>query len=663
MNQSSILIVTSDDQIARDLRDRLDQLGYRIVGVSNGDEGTFGKIENLKPDLILTDIRLTHTRGGIKTWELIHSTYSIPVIYITGEINREALQRTRLANPSGFVFMPYDDWQLLTTIETAMIRYQLENSLRESRKWLSTTLTSIGEGVIATDAQGNIQFINPTALELVGWTQAEALGQPLQNIFTLAKVNSPEFPDLARIKNWIRDNQRSEFDGLLISRDGRSTSVEASATLINDEHGKSFGNVLIFRDVTKQKEALQEIKQQANRAEALVKAASKLNKQIELEMVLNEICIITNRALKARATAVFLLDRGKESFRNMASYSDDEGLKAYDGSNFEFPVHLLGELLSQENPVVIIQDLQAHPDWPHLEFAKKQSINTLVITGLFQRDKMIGTLISVISTEHKTIPPDDTALLQGLADQAASAIVNAELFEQVRMGRERQRRLAKNLVDIQEAERRTIARDLHDHLGQILTGLQFMLEGVKNKANIRQKSELNEIQKVVGDVIEQVREMSLNLRPSMLDDMGLIPTLQWHFSRYTSQTGIKVRFQHDEILERVPSEIETAAYRIVQEALTNVARYAQTQEVFVGIMMHNDSIWLEIVDKGRGFDTAAVMERPSTGLGGMRERASLVGGYVVVESYIDQGTQIVAALPLTDRPIERRKYDRKNPSG
>jgi signal transduction histidine kinase len=149
----------------------------------------------------------------------------------------------------------------------------------------------------------------------------------------------------------------------------------------------------------------------------------------------------------------------------------------------------------------------------------------------------------------------------------------------------------------------------------------------------------------------------------MLDDMGLIPTLQWHFARYTSQTGIRVKFQHDKFAGRMSSEIETAAFRIIQEALTNVARYAGVKEVFVGIALYEDSIWLEILDKGRGFNAASVMERPTTGLGGMRERASMAGGFLVVESYIDQGTQIVAALPLSDRPIERRKNARKNPAG
>jgi signal transduction histidine kinase len=157
--------------------------------------------------------------------------------------------------------------------------------------------------------------------------------------------------------------------------------------------------------------------------------------------------------------------------------------------------------------------------------------------------------------------------------------------------------------------------------------------------------------------------MSLDLRPSMLDDMGLIPTLLWHINRYTSQTGIHVNFQYDEIPGRIPIEIETAAYRIVQEALTNAARHAQVKEVFVGLALQRDTLWVEVLDNGKGFDISAEMEKPSTGLSGMRERASLLGGYVLVESFLNQGTQVVAALPLTDHPLERRRHDRYHPAG
>lgn len=216
-------------------------------------------------------------------------------------------------------------------------------------------------------------------------------------------------------------------------------------------------------------------------------------------------------------------------------------------------------------------------------------------------------------------------------------------------------------MDIQEAERRHIARELHDHLGQSLTGLQFLLETTKSQVDAGQRERMEEIQLLVGDIIGQVREMSLKLRPSMLDDMGLLPTLHWHLERYANQTNIKVNFKSDEFTKRLPAEIETAAYRIIQEALTNVARYAQVKEVFVGLALQNRTLWVEVLDKGKGFDPSAIKDNPTSGLGGMRERADLAGGYLAINSYPNQGTHILAALPLSGTPLERRKYDRHHP--
>jgi len=273
---------------------------------------------------------------------------------------------------------------------------------------------------------------------------------------------------------------------------------------------------------------------------------------------------------------------------------------------------------------------------------------------------VIGVLICGSVGSDRTYSRDELELLKGLADHVTVAITNASMFEQVRKGRERQRKLAKGLVDVQETERRRMAMELHDQLGQALTGLQFMLETSKNKVSDAQKTQLEHIQKYVSDIIMQVREMSLNLRPSMLDDLGLLPTLRWHFERYTNQTGINVDFQSDEFPFRLSTEIETTIYRIIQEALTNVARYAQVKKVFVGLAFQDNTIWVEVLDQGRGFDASVILDKPTTGLGGMRERADLAGGYLAVNSYINQGTQILATLPLTNKPLERRKNDRDN---
>ncbi len=565
--------------------------------------------------------------------------------------------------PFGYIFRPFDDKQIFAIIETALIRHQLESKLQQSRQWLNTTLTSIGDGVIAIDEQGLVRFINPVAMEDTGWNHTDAIGKPLAEIFSFVDENSRQPIDLLGVENKLSAASRRGFEGLLLPKNKTPIPVEANITFIKDGKGKIYGMVLVFRDVTQQREAMQEIKRQANRTEALLQVASQLNSQLELEIVLKTICEITNRSIKASGTALLLQGARKENFRLMAGISEDFTMQAYRGIRFEVPREFFQALLSRQNPVLLLQDVQNNPHLPYTEVIKKMDIKTLAVAALFRGNHLIGALISAFIQKPKTLPEDETTLLRGLADQASSAIKNAELFEQVRAGRERQRKLAKSLVDIQEAERRHIAKELHDHLGQLLTGLQFMLESTKNQANGTQRSNLEEIQNSVSDIIRQVREMSLNLRPSMLDDMGLLPTLLWHIDRYTNQTGIRVNFQYDEIPKRLPAEIETAAYRIVQEALTNVARYAQVNEVFVGLVMQEKTLWVEILDNGKGFDTSLEVDKPSSGISGMRERASLVGGYLLVESFLNQGTQIVAALPLTGQPLERRKYDRYRTAG
>ena len=665
MSPSSILIAEYDMSAAQELRERLEGLGYRVVDIASSSAEVLHKTEKLRPEIVLMNVRLKGKKDGIQTGNLLHALHDTPIVYMIDYSSQATIRHAAATGPFGYIFRPFDEKQIFATIETALIRHRLERELQQSRQWLNTLLTSIGDGVIATDEQGLVRFINPIAMELTGWDHTNAIGKSLYEIFLLVDEASRELVDISGIQDKKpRADSKRGIEGLLLPRSGGlPVPIEANATSIHDGKGKVHGMVLAFRDVTQQREAMQEIRRQANRAEVLMQVASQLNAQIELETVLNTICEIMNRTLKATGTAVFLHDAKKDVFRDMATISENQALKSYQGTRFEIPTDVLQALLSRENPVVVIPDVQAYPELPYFELYKELNIRTLVAVALFRREYLIGALISIFIQNQKILPVEDITLLKGLADQASSAIQNVELFEQVRAGRERQRKLAKSLVDIQETERRHIAQELHDHLGQLLTGLQFMLENVKNQASGTQRSNLEEIQKSVSDIIGQVRDMSLNLRPSMLDDMGLVPTLQWHIDRYTSQTGIHVIFQCDEFPERFPTEIESAAYRIIQEALTNAARHAQVKEIFVGLVMQEKTLWVEVLDKGKGFDQSIDFDKPTSGLGGMQERASLLGGYLTIRTFINQGTQILAALPLTAKPLERRKHDRNRSAG
>ena len=664
MSAIDILIVEDDPLLAQELREQLEELGYRVRDIARSGEEAIEKTKTLFPHIVLMNMRRTGLVDGLQTGSHIRSNYDTPVIYMTDYGSQTIIRRAGATGPFGYIFRPLDKKQIFATIEIAVIRHQLESQLKQSRQWLNTTLTSIGDGVIATDEQGFVRFINPAAMEQTQWDHTQAVGKLLPEVFSLVDENSLQSIDIPdHHTKSAPEPSKNGFEGLLIPKSGAPVPVEVNITSIEDGKGKVYGMVLIFRDITQHRQALQEIKRQANRAEALVQVASQLNSHLELKTVLNTICKVTNQSIDAAGTAVLLQGNQKSVFRDMAFVSQEPALAAYQGRQFEIPKKIFHAILSRANPVTVIQDGQNFPALHYAEVLKKLDIQTLAIAALFRGNELIGALVSAFTQKPRNLPEDEIALLKGLADQASSAIENAELFEQVRAGRERQRKLAKNLVDIQEAERRHIAKELHDHLGQLLTGLQFMLETTKNQASGKQRTSLEEIQSSVSDIIGQVREMSLNLRPSMLDDMGLLPTLLWHLDRYTKQTGIRVNLRADEFPKRLPLEIETAAYRIIQEALTNVARYAQVDEVFVGLVLQERTLWVEVLDEGKGFDTSVETDRLSSGISGMRERASLLGGYLVLESFINQGTQIVAALPITGQPLERRKYDRNRPPG
>jgi len=207
--------------------------------------------------------------------------------------------------------------------------------------------------------------------------------------------------------------------------------------------------------------------------------------------------------------------------------------------------------------------------------------------------------------------------------------------------------LSKRLLEIQEAERRYIAQELHDEIGQDLTGIKLALEAIIEFPSDNREKRLFEMQKMVHELLGKVKDISLDLRPSMLDDLGLLPALLWHFERYTQKTNIKVHFTHSGLNVRFQPEIETASYRIVQEALTNIARYAHVNEAAVIIKASQEMLVINIEDKGAGFDHEVIKASGNTaGLRWMHERIAMLGGKILVESTQGKGTRLIAEIPL-----------------
>jgi PAS domain S-box-containing protein len=219
--------------------------------------------------------------------------------------------------------------------------------------------------------------------------------------------------------------------------------------------------------------------------------------------------------------------------------------------------------------------------------------------------------------------------------------------EKLREYAQRLQGLSRRLLEVQEQERRHLARELHDEIGQVLTGLRLTLERNRRLPADELRASLAETQEFVRELTAQVRDLSLRLRPTMLDDFGLLAALLWHFERYTAQTGVRVSVEHRGLERRLAPEVETAGYRIIQEALTNVARHAGVAACVARVWLDKGVLYLQVEDGGRGFDAERVLRRDrSTGLSGMQERVELLGGRFTVESGPGQGTRLLAELPV-----------------
>ena len=213
---------------------------------------------------------------------------------------------------------------------------------------------------------------------------------------------------------------------------------------------------------------------------------------------------------------------------------------------------------------------------------------------------------------------------------------------------------SRQLIEAQEDERRRIARELHDQIGQVLTAVKMNLHTVQQVNN---SSEIGSYVKdnidAVDEALRLVRDLSVELRPPVLDDLGLVTALRWYVDRYTRRTGLNVEVVIDlpDDTERFSRELETACFRIAQEALTNVVRHAKATHTLVGLAKYGNCLLLMVRDDGVGFDVASLRKRApraaTLGLIAMQERAHAAGGAIEIDSTISKGTEVRFRLPLT----------------
>jgi len=220
------------------------------------------------------------------------------------------------------------------------------------------------------------------------------------------------------------------------------------------------------------------------------------------------------------------------------------------------------------------------------------------------------------------------------------------------------RELSSRLMQVQEEERSRLARDLHDEIGQLLTALKIDLQEVQHgEVGQALAGPLKDSLELVDQLLSQVRTLALDLRPSLLDDLGLVPALRWYGNRQARRNGWELSITVEGMVGRIPAAIEVACFRVVQEALTNIAKYAEAKTIDLVLRRRHQEIMLVVQDDGVGFDVAAARRRAqigeSMGLLGMEERVRLAGGRLMVSSAPGQGSTLEFHFPLIqDEPAD-----------
>jgi len=454
------------------------------------------------------------------------------------------------------------------------------------------------EGLFLLSPAGEILTWNAGAAALTGWTPAEAVGR------RITLLNPAEGGTATLDLMVARVQGRHAGEGLRRRKDGATFLAFVSLQALRDPAGALLGFACCLRDCTPSRAAEDALRREAERLTAIVAAA---------------------------LDSLLLLDlEGTVIFANAAAER-----------TFGTETPLLGRSCSDPTWVIATPDGGVAPNqvfaWTRVRRTGEPAAAEWTLLGAD------GARLTL--SVHAT-PLYLSAELVGVVVAARDVTAPARAAEETAR-RERLHALSLRLVEVQEAERRAIARELHDEVGQNLTALRILLGASPEAAG----EPLAQACELADTLLTRVQELALDLRPAMLDDLGLLPALLWLADRCAAQTGVCVEVEHTGLNHRFPQELETAAYRIVQEALTNAVRYAGVERVEVRAWADRETLGVQVADTGRGFDSLAASppdgrRTGGSGLAGMRDRAMLLGGRVTLESAPGKGTRITAELPL-----------------
>jgi PAS domain S-box-containing protein len=635
VRRAAVLVIDDDPTMCDALGTVLRAHGHTVASAGLGAQG-LAVARSQRFDVAIVDIRLPDM-SGLELLAGLRAVAPAPeVVLVTGHGSLTTALEAMRRDAFGYLLKPFEPDLLLATVERALEKRRLVRALQEAEEHHRLITEHIDDALFLLDPEATLTYVSRSAEILTGYSEVELLSRPFALLFephSAAEI-------VARLLA-VGDaaGASARVDARLLRKDGTPIWVEWTATTVV-QGGRPTGLLAVARDVSERKRA-EEI------ARALADAGRELVGTLEPAEVARRIVDAVIRLFDGRRSALFQLEPASGELVVLASGGADEP-ERWVGRRFPAGTTVASRAIEEGRPVWsadVLAEYGQHLGTELRADLEEMALGAVLAVPVLARGRTLGAL-ALGDAAGRRFGEEEGRLLAAFAGHAAIALENARLFAELRAGRDQLEALSRRLVEVQETERRHLARELHDEIGQGLTGLGLTLEMSARGRSDEARAHLADAQGLVGELMARVRQLSLDLRPAMLDDLGLLPALQWLFERYTTQTGIAVAFRHSGF-ERLPPDVETAVFRVVQEALTNVARHARVQEVAVRLVAAAHRLWLEVEDRGVGFDADAGLGGPSTGgLLGMRERVSLLGGRLSLTSAPGRGTHLTADLPL-----------------
>jgi len=603
--QLRILILEDNASDAELVRRELRKAGLNFAVRVAPDKGTYIEaLDAFAPDIILADYSLPGF-DGLTALHLAHRRLAtVPVIIVSGAIGEETAIETLKAGAIDYVLKqrlsrlgPVVKRALLETKQLAE-KNRAEKELARQQELLRVTLNSIGDAVIASDIHGRVTFLNPVAANLTGWTQENAIDQPVDMVFQIINEKNRQLTD--NVVEQVLSNKCTvvlPHGSVLVAKNGREIPVEDSAASILDASGDVVGAVIVFHDVTEKRRNMELLQSIANFLDENPNPVLRID----------------------RAGTVLSANRSSDVL--CGQWRCEAGQ------------------LAPEPFVRLVQDALNRAQSNLMDLQCEGRVFSFVFVPIVDNGyvNLYGRDITDRKRVEQALQQMNETLEQQVVERTKLAVDRAKQLQA----------LAVELIEAEERERRRIAGLLHDDLQQLLAASRLQLMAAFQDQP--SESPLAKVDWLLKESIKKSRHLSHELSPAALDHSGLVPALKWLAQQMSEQFGLQVQLEEDASRQFEIGALKAFMFRAVQELLFNVVKHAGVNSARIFLTGSDDSLIITVSDQGRGFDPGdldSATAKAGLGLLSLRERADYIGGGLVIESAPGRGSRFTLSVPL-----------------